>query len=1248
MATQTFALALPGVPSTLRTHFLSLSSACPGETSSAPSLVWLSSSMATSGFGSFSGMSLDEGDGLVLSSSKGVVLFKTDASSTPVEALQHSMPLDAKIRGNTLAATFADKTVALVRRDRPGGKWGTKQLLEGKELGFCYCVEVGNEGKMVSVGSTDSRIRIWRDTGSGIFEITQVIVKHNGAVNSLCLSNDSNTLISSSDDGSIISWKISTTDNQFKLSTIINPQGPNPIFSTAINHNGTILISHSDTSVVVWTRKMNLAYHQEEILEGHKCEVARVAISQNGRYIASSSIDYKIIIWEKQSGSGYKKYDIIETHTDDINGLVFNLEGSLLFSCSADKTIGIARTRPDNSELTIRFKAHSKRIAFLVSSEDGAVVVSIDEYYEIKVWIRNREDKYDLLASLVEVHSNVTAIEISHNGSLVVVATEEPKIGVWGIKDNKIEFICVLGGVTSKAKELSITHDNRSVATLTSNNKFILWLEGKKGEYNVLQIVENLEDPLNSTCLSKDGKILAIGGKEIRIYSRSFDYKQFKPEYVLNLHSSLIKRLVFSPSGLHLASSSRSHPLVIWVRLRGNDQDRKFTFGQIVDSQSKVPSSIRFNELGTVLVTCSDDLKIRFFRKECTNLFSLYLKQVSQSPSTCYLLTANSNIKMVNKEIEVIRLRGFFSYFYIGHAKYLSVLVEIFNNNFSKKSVMKLEALIDEDKLDIDDFLDNLIIHVGINIILFAVLSRSTGAVTRCLEKYGYNEELYPDSMKWYDPFEVSINLQNLEIQKCWAEYINKNPNSISFESNSRIRLILSANNIDLRLSFQNLFLRDSIAKNIDFPKIGHFHDGQEFGYSQGTDFRIDTSDLESFKLKNAKSGSPVNILFLTTAIPIDCSLASDFTSMILEIMLNAESDFQMSRMRYLMRMIYTENRKWFWCYSTVNWIGIISLLLIVVWEHTEVYIVAPFVICYTANIIYETTVLVSSPSEYLSDMYNVVDGVQYPGGVLLGVYILLYGNSYLTSPTLNFITSIFIGMVILRSITMLRVMDGVRYMISMILEVFLDMRYFLTLVVLFIAGISVLKVIGGISDNTYEGTIYEYWSKFDLIYNWGFGNWDDPFDLTWNNYFLYVFSSIFLALVLWNMLIAIISMTFERFTEERHLVDVQQMIDMLNDMNKFMRCYKKWLVSSTPHYYHFMIEKHKVIDEIEELRIEIKEAINKVGQSVEEKASENKKYYDQELHELKKLISSENNRIQKALENLARVTEEGRVLLFK
>lgn len=134
-----------------------------------------------------------------------------------------------------------------------------------------------------------------------------------------------------------------------------------PVTAAVMSEDGRILFSASkDGSIVKWdliTGKRVYALFKKKrpppdakgkgkepvVVEGHTDEVLALAMSSDGRYLASGGKDRKVVIWDAREFKWIKSFG---GHKDLVSALVFRKGTHQLFSASYDRTVKIFDLSP--------------------------------------------------------------------------------------------------------------------------------------------------------------------------------------------------------------------------------------------------------------------------------------------------------------------------------------------------------------------------------------------------------------------------------------------------------------------------------------------------------------------------------------------------------------------------------------------------------------------------------------------------------------------------------------------------------------------------------------------------------------------------------------------------------------------------------------------------------------------------------------------------------------------------------------
>jgi WD40 repeat protein len=311
----------------------------------------------------------------------------------------------------------------------------------------------------------------------------------------------------------------------------------------------------------------------KHILSGHTQPIISVAMSPDGKTIASGSQDNTIKLWNTETG------ELLETlngHHSAIIALAFSPDGKILASSSNhefnDGTIKLWDLNTSKLRKSLGVSLVNLRVGSLAFSRDQQYLASghigftaVDT--AIRIWQIDRGK----VAHTLKGHGwEVTAIAFSSDGRILVSGGADSAIMIWDWRAEKRlrtlnrpdDFFGSLASWFDQSKgiiwAIAISPDDKIIASGGSDQPIYLWnLETGKLE-------KSLTDHEGYVCclaFSPDRQTLASGGKDNII--RIWNYHTGELLQTLN-HLGTVKSLAFSPDGQTLVSGSWDRTVKIW------------------------------------------------------------------------------------------------------------------------------------------------------------------------------------------------------------------------------------------------------------------------------------------------------------------------------------------------------------------------------------------------------------------------------------------------------------------------------------------------------------------------------------------------------------------------------------------------------------------------------------------------------------------------------------------------------------
>lgn len=251
--------------------------------------------------------------------------------------------------------------------------------------------------------------------------------------------------------------------------------------------------------------------------KGHTNQILCIAVSFDGKYVATGGLDKTIQIWD-----GHKNIHLgtFTQHRDAVTGLVFQFGTYQLYSCSADRTIKIWAC--DQLAYIDTLFGHQDAIPAIhcLAQERCITVGSRDR--TTRLWKIPEESQLIFRAS-EETGGSLETLKMFDEEHFVT-GSDEGALSVWSLGKKK-PFKSLLnvhadseGIIKNPIISMASCPFTDMLATGSENGKVELWKVEE--DFKSLTSMGSVEIPgfVNGLCLSEDGRtLLAVAGRDHRL-----------------------------------------------------------------------------------------------------------------------------------------------------------------------------------------------------------------------------------------------------------------------------------------------------------------------------------------------------------------------------------------------------------------------------------------------------------------------------------------------------------------------------------------------------------------------------------------------------------------------------------------------------------------------------------------------------------------------------------------------------------
>ncbi|MBW4634376.1 MAG: serine/threonine protein kinase [Iphinoe sp. HA4291-MV1] len=301
-------------------------------------------------------------------------------------------------------------------------------------------------------------------------------------------------------------------------------------------------------------------------LTGHSSMVLAVAISSDGRIIASGSNDNTIKLWQLETGKLLRTLGRwFSGHSNIVRAVAFSPDGQLLASGSWDETIKLWQvSRGKEIHTLTSYGNWINSIAFSPIPPNpsyqqetymrGWMLASGGADSTVKLWIAGIGIEINTFTG----HSDsVWSVAFSPDGQLLASGSSDSTIKLWQVDTGR--EIRTLTGHSFFVNSVTFSPDGQLLASGSADGTIKLW-QVSTGEE--IRTFTGHSDAVCSVTFSPNVQLLASGSWDRTI--KIWQIGTGSEICTLCDHSNYVRSVVFSPDGQTIVSGSDDDTIKIW------------------------------------------------------------------------------------------------------------------------------------------------------------------------------------------------------------------------------------------------------------------------------------------------------------------------------------------------------------------------------------------------------------------------------------------------------------------------------------------------------------------------------------------------------------------------------------------------------------------------------------------------------------------------------------------------------------
>jgi WD40 repeat protein len=323
-----------------------------------------------------------------------------------------------------------------------------------------------------------------------------------------------------------------------------------PVQGVVLSSNGRFVAAWDKEGwVSMWSTSDRQLVRTIKLFSG---EVASLAVSSNGRWLAAGCGDNSIRLYDGQTG----KLQNLSGHTDLVLTLAFGPTDRLLASAGRDRDVRLWDV--GHSKKSRLLGKHEDVVVHVSFNRNGTQIASSAKDLAVRLW---RLTNKHIETQRVSAFGNLMLCSsFDSTGDELALGSEDGTVRVWDIA--RLTELLVLQAGKSGVRSVSFSSEGRNLVAMDREGIVHTW---NLTEQRAWRTLRGHGAAVSGVAINQDGTIIATGCQDKMV--RLWDGNTTQLKKVLRPQDPKAKDTIlwiaFSPNGEYVASSSEEG----WVRI---------------------------------------------------------------------------------------------------------------------------------------------------------------------------------------------------------------------------------------------------------------------------------------------------------------------------------------------------------------------------------------------------------------------------------------------------------------------------------------------------------------------------------------------------------------------------------------------------------------------------------------------------------------------------------------------------------